>query len=454
MKQAGGPRRIGRLIAAAVLALAAGRAQAQLLGGGRLLQLPALPAGRLLTDVTQDLGKDTQDLTKDLRRDLDPEQLLDLRRTRLDQFVRAHRAEVERDAHGQPVVRGEVLALAPAPATLEAAERAGFSVLRRETLEPLDVEVVVLGVPRGMTARDAIRRLQAIDPEGGFDYDHIYFPSGRTQGAASAGPAGEAPHGGAQARAGLIDTGVDVRHPALTGARIEQRGFAPGAPAPAAHGTATASLIVGEAGGFRGAAPGVGLLVADVYGRAGAGGSAESVARALAWMAGERVPVVNISLVGPDNRLLAAAIRAASARGEVIVAAIGNDGPAAPPMYPASYPEVISVSAVDGRGRPLLEAGRAVHVDFCAPGADMAAASLGGGFAVVRGTSFAAPVVAGLLAERTSGGGAEAAPAARDALARLAAPPAGDRKACGRGLVGTDVRTDPKRVGARRPLEP
>lgn len=445
MKQAPARRRLF-LAAAALLAMAAGPADAQLLGGARLPQLPVVPPalepGRLLPDVRRDLDQT-----------LDPDRLLDLRRLRLDDFVRTHRAVVERDDRGQPVVRGEVLALAPAPATLEAAEREGFSVLRRETLDPLAVEVIVLSPPRGMSARQALRRLKAIDPSGSFDYDHLYFPSG-TEVVATSAVGGAAARDGEQARAGLIDTGADTRHPALAGVRIVERGFAPGAPAPAAHGTATASLIAGSAGGFRGAAPGASLWLADVYGRDGAGGSAENVARALAWMAGEKVPVINISLVGPDNRLLAAAVRAVSARGEVVVAAVGNDGPAAPPMYPASYPEVVSVSAVDGRGRPLLEAGHATHVDVCAPGADMAAASPQGGFAVVRGTSFAAPVVAGLLAEQAAAGGLQGTKAAREALARHAAPPAGERGACGRGLVGMDVRTDPKGVGARRSLEP
>ena len=81
----------------------------------------------------------------------------------------------------------------------------------------------------------------------------------------------------------------------------------------------------------------------------------------------------------------------------MVVAAVGNDGPAAPPAYPASYPSVVAVTGVDGRGRLLPEAGRARHVDFAAPGADMNAARSDGGKGRVRGTSFAAPLVAGRL---------------------------------------------------------
>ena len=115
-------------------------------------------------------------------------------------------------------------------------------------------------------------------------------------------------------------------------------------------------------------------------------------------MVAQRVPVVAISLVGPANPLVARAIAQAQARGVRIVAAVGNDGPAAPPAYPASYPGVIAVTGVDGRDRVLAEAGRASHLDYAAPGADMAAASPNGRLAAVRGTSFAVPFVAGRLA--------------------------------------------------------
>ena len=119
---------------------------------------------------------------------------------------------------------------------------------------------------------------------------------------------------------------------------------------------------------------------------------------ALGWLAGKRPQVVNISLVGPANRAVARSIAALRARGIGVVAAVGNDGPAAPPQYPASYPGVIAVTGVDASGKALIEAGRATHLDFAAPGADMAAALPGKGYARVRGTSFAAPLATARLA--------------------------------------------------------
>jgi len=88
------------------------------------------------------------------------------------------------------------------------------------------------------------------------------------------------------------------------------------------------------------------------------------------------VAVINISLVGPKNLLLARVVAALIARGYVIVAAVGNDGSAAPPLYPAAYRHVISVTAVDAERRVLFEAERGPQVTFAAQGADLKAANL------------------------------------------------------------------------------
>jgi minor extracellular protease Epr len=140
--------------------------------------------------------------------------------------------------------------------------------------------------------------------------------------------------------------------------------------------------------------------------------------------------------VGPPNLAVGAAVRAVEARGILIVAPVGNDGPAAPPAYPASYPGVVAVTGVDARGRVLIEAGRASHLDFAAPGAEVRAASLSGGFTSVRGTSFAAPVVAGRLALAEAAG-------APDPAAAIAAVAAAARKGpgYGKGLVAAQVLT-------------
>jgi subtilisin family serine protease len=144
----------------------------------------------------------------------------------------------------------------------------------------------------------------------------------------------------------------------------------------------------------------VALYVADIYCGDPSAAAVKRLAAALAWLMQERVPVINLSVVGPPNLLLERLVAAATRKGHLLVAAVGNDGPAAAPLYPAAYPGVVSVTAVDRKLKVIVEAGRGSSVDFAAPGAGVAAASLPAGTRIVRGTSFAAPVVAGLLAQR------------------------------------------------------
>ncbi|MCR5876770.1 S8 family serine peptidase [Phenylobacterium sp. J426] len=375
-------------------------------------------------------------------RDVSEAALADLRRLTVERLLREHPRYVEADEAGRPVVRGEVLALTLTPDALARIEAAGFRVARRGELGGLGLETVVLNPPKGVSAREAVRRLEAIDPEGAYEFNHLYQASGEARAPGRWSAAGVAPGAGAAAglRLGLVDGSAAADHPALRRAKVTQRAFAPGGPRMTDHATAVASLMVGQAGPLRGAAPGASLYVADVYGTTPAGGSAEAIARGLAWLAQNRVPVVNISLVGPRNRLLEQAVAALNARGVAVVAAVGNDGPAAPPLYPAAYPGVVAVTAVNGRRQALPEAGRGAHVAFAAPGADMAAAGAGGGYLAVRGTSFAAPLVAGLIAQQ---GGRT------DGLAAADLGAAGRDPVYGGGLVGFDLRTEPRRVGAR-----
>ena len=446
-------RAAGRLAAAALAIAAVGPAHGQILGG-RGIGLPGVG------DIARPTVPGVTGLTDRVFRTAS--ELADLRKLRLDALVDAHLDLLERDGHGDPVVRGEVVAISPDPAVLRAAESAGFRVAGRESLDDLGLELVTLSAPRGMSARAALRRLRAAAPQGRFDLDHIHETSGlessghQSSGGAGIGvtaasvAAGGAPVGRPR-RIGMIDTGAEPRHPALRGAIVRQQTFAAGPVTPRTHGAAVASLLVGHAPPFRGAAPGADLWVADVYGSGPVGGASIAIARALGWMAKNHVEVINISLVGPDDLTLRTVVEAMVRRGFVIVAAAGNDGPAAPPAFPASYPGVIAVTAVDGRGRVLPEAGRPAHLDFAAPGADMAAASTEG-WTAVRGTSFAAPLVAGRIAELTASAHTDPPASgtverARLALMRSARPltVAGRRI----GLVGEDLRVAPAAVGVR-----
>ncbi len=372
-----------------------------------------------------------------------------LRDAQVRGLLRKHADVLEADPRGEPVVRQEILAWSPSPAGLAAAQAAGMLVVEQRQLEGLDEVIVVLRVPAGMASAAALAQLRALDPAGSYDFNHVYTGSGVGANRDSSPPARKAapatPRKPGTMAVGLVDSGVDTNHEVFAEAAVAHWGCG-NATHPDAHGTAVAALMVGHSRSFRGVAPKASLYAADIYCNSGTGGSADKIAGALAWMAREQVPVINMSIVGPPNQTLERVVGAMVKRGYLLVAAVGNDGPAADPLYPASYPGVVGVSAVDKRGRVLPEAGRGKQVMFAAPGNHMVSANIGNpSYKQVRGTSFAAPIVAAMLASQH--GTPDAAAAAR-AISTLATQAAGNRPGeanneTGLGIVGQQFRIDP-----------
>lgn len=304
--------------------------------------------------------------------------LQDVRRLQVRDLLRTHRRELEADPAGQPIVRGQILALGISNAAIEAARTQGFDIVGTDAIDDA-TNMVTLRAPRGISTRRALRRLRQADPNGAYDFDHLHLESGAAltlpafaqTGVASTGP-----------RVGLIDSGVGPNVAA-------RRAFASSEPVVGPHGTTIAGLISS-------AAPGARIYSADIYGGAPTGGASSALARALGWLAQENVAVINVSLVGPRNRVVEAVIARMVARGFIIVAAVGNDGPAAAPLFPASYDGVVGVTGVDASDRVLIEAGRGAQVDFAALGVH----------GRIRGTSYAAPIIAARLAAQISAPGA------------------------------------------------
>jgi hypothetical protein len=223
-----------------------------------------LPAAGLPALPTNDLP-----LGSKLDAELRGTDLRDLRTLRIRMLLRAHRDLIEADPHGNPIVRGEVLLVAPSAASLQAAAAVGFSVVRASTLEALELRVVVLRVSSD-TVR-SLARLKAIDPNGIYDFNHIYVEGGHAIAPSAVGPhspATDAEAGavavGHTARIGLIDSGVDSDHEVFSELTLHQHGCSGGV-VPQEHGTAVASLMVGRAASFHGAAPGSELYAADVF---------------------------------------------------------------------------------------------------------------------------------------------------------------------------------------------
>ena len=126
---------------------------------------------------------------------------------------------------GAPVIRSEVVAIDPSPLSLERARAAGFTIAQERTLDGLDVRLVVLRAPTDERTRRALARLRKLDPDGQYDFNHLYTGSAAQSSApASPATARKALGNSSAWRVGLIDTGVDRTHPALADAEIRTWG--------------------------------------------------------------------------------------------------------------------------------------------------------------------------------------------------------------------------------------
>ena len=274
------------------------------------------------------------------------------------------------------------------------ASRGDYQLVGRRKLSGLNLILLDFKRPNGVSDTLAVADMKRMEPSATASLDNLY----KIQQAVSnprdprqyASAMIEWPQNGcpAQVSLGMIDNGVDMSAPALMSAQITSRDFAENTNY-GEHGTAIASLLVGE-----GRLVGAKLYSANVVGNGEPGAGVFEVIAALDWMQEMKIPLVNVSLAGPYNPVLEKAIRQATASGMVIVAAVGNDGPDAPPLYPAAFDDVIAVTAVDSALDVYDQAVRGRHIDFAAPGVDVFVE--GGGY--LSGTSIAAPFVTSLIA--------------------------------------------------------
>ena len=291
----------------------------------------------------------------------------------------------------------------------------GFTIRERQDLATLNRVLLHVAAPEDRDIAQAALELALDAPGTEVDFNHVYRPGAERSGdglaAKPAVPEAAVPHSPAPARSvGIVDTAVAVEHEALRDADIVQRDFVDFAnERPTAHGTAVASILVGDAARLRAQFRGGRVYAASVFFRDDKGDDATTAASltvAGEWLAGEGVRVINMSLAGPPNRVLEAAIAALVERGVIVVAAVGNNGPTGEPLYPAAYANVVGVTAVDAAQRVYRYANRGPHVRFAAPGVDIRVAKSGGGYREMTGTSVAAPhaaaVIANSIASRTA----------------------------------------------------
>ncbi|MEO3754607.1 type VII secretion-associated serine protease mycosin [Streptomyces sp. B6B3] len=227
---------------------------------------------------------------------------------------------------------------------------------------------------------------------------------------------------GAGVTVAVLDTGVDADHPDLVGTVLDGRDFVgigarPGDPEWAAHGTAMAGIIAGhghgagQESGVLGVAPEAEILPVRVLledddpardeARDARG---DALADGIRWAADQGADIINLSL-GDDSESAHAdpqedaAVRYALSKGAVVVASAGNGGEEGDPVsYPAGYPGVIAVAAVDRSGSPADFSTRRWYATVSAPGKDVIVADPDGQYYSGWGTSAAAAFVSGSAA--------------------------------------------------------
>ena len=204
----------------------------------------------------------------------------------------------------------------------------------------------------------------------------------------------------------VIDSGADWTHPDLSSKLVPGWNFLTGTSATqdsggdSGHGTAVSGVAAAATNNGAGVA-GVGwstmvmpLEILDSTGSA----TYSNLASAIDYAADHGARIINISLSGSTaSSTLQSAESYAWNKGAVIFAAAGNSANSTP-NYPAADPNVVAVSATDVNGTFASFSSYGSWIDLSAPGNNILTTMTGGGYGYWYGTSFAAPITAGVAA--------------------------------------------------------
>ena len=280
-----------------------------------------------------------------------------------------------------------------------------YRLKKRERMEGLDLIMLVFEIPPGVNGAAAIAELERLEPSATAGVNHRYTLQGVNMNRAhfathNAGGVDDRfyandmmgwPDSGCPGHVavGMIDAGVDSSDPELRNQNLVQKSFS-GTPSyrRTSHGTAVAKLLIGS-----GRLSDTQLFSADVIDTdKNDSTGVDSFLSAVNWLSLQNVNLVNVSLAGPYNKILDRGLQRATSKGMIFVAAVGNDGQTAPPRYPAALPYVVAVTAIDQNFDIYRRAVRGDHVDFAAPGVDIAV-TVNEERRYLSGTSIATPFV-------------------------------------------------------------
>jgi hypothetical protein len=308
--------------------------------------------------------------------------------------------------------RADVVVKLTSASRVDVADHLGGSVGRAVAPDTFVVEHALLGVapPRGTawvvpdTTYRAARQPSdacfatcpaAVDPDGQVELRTVGAPA-----------AWDVTTGSPQVTVAVLDGTVDTSHPDLagrvtTGPSFVQDGCTDAKPQQLAHATAVAGLVGAITDNNIGIAS-LGwqarVLAVRVLDDCGVG-TASEVSAGIRYAADHGARIINLSLAGEPNPVLADAVTYAQGKGALVIAAAGNDGKTEP-VYPAAYAGVLAVGSTtrDGTAASTFS-NHGAWVDLVAPGETIVSTSTDTtGYAEFTGTSFASPIVAGAAA--------------------------------------------------------
>lgn len=313
------------------------------------------------------------------------------------------------------VNRSQVVATVKSKAVAVELERQalewGYTLHKQEKLAGLNLYLLTFDCPPGVDPKDASLELERLEPKSSvgeltkysLNSSNVSFTAPQTtqfqMPKSFANKMLSWPETGCDTRVkiGIIDGGLSQKFEELTAAKVHNKTFVNQVPSKAAisHGISIAAILTDPT-----RLKNVTLYSAAVVEQDEKGNNYSSptaILKALNWMLLNDVKVVNISLSGPPNKVLEAAFNAASEKGLLTVAAVGNQGEYSPPQFPAAYETVLAATAVDVEGDIYDKAVRGNHVDFSAPGVDIYI-NVEGQNRYISGTSIAAPFITAAIA--------------------------------------------------------
>lgn len=198
----------------------------------------------------------------------------------------------------------------------------------------------------------------------------------------------------------VIDSGIDWTHPEISGAVARGFNAIGGDWEKAQHGTEIAGIIASHAD-LTGVAPQARLLAVRAFkagGKVAVAGETFDILAGIEWAVKNKAQVINMSFAGPPDPDLSREVAEGSRRRVIFIAAVGNEGKATKPSYPAAYEDVIPVTATDRADAIFKDASRCATTCIAAPGVDIFAAAPAGAYKYDSGTSMAAAEVSGVVA--------------------------------------------------------